>query len=434
MSEENFWFTNPNDPSTANNGNKDEANVTGLGQSRFKWNYATGDLVGVVVEGTSMIPTKHDDATNMIMWAFSRNNCPMSVATGTGEYQKGVKGYSVTFPTVNIDLNSCLERNLVDPTQGGQATNLELDLKATPDLPQNDGAGRNDGDILEVTAAVTNAARTLTDTFFDWRIDLSPNGSPNPTNWVNITAELNGLSDNRKLLSAVRGSGVNTVRLKLNILDSDVLGTDVNGNKKAFAQYLLGGTGYLRFRLDASENFDTTGVTRKGRSSVIVKFTSIGERIHAYIVDVAGEPARVDLSSTEICTGSANPVDPLDQQALDKLESKVCRVLKNEIIGIELDNPGNAYSNFNWTMNGKPLVCNSKVSASCFDDRQSSVAFFPVIGELGDTVTISVSANKVDALTSTDESISLSRLFRIVDPTVEIVPGNSNVEFKQLGT
>ena len=82
--EEEFWETDPNDPDTADNGNKDEANVVGFGQSSFTWNYIAGDQVGVAVEGSSMIATKHDNSSLMIMWAFPKKDCPLSVADGTG--------------------------------------------------------------------------------------------------------------------------------------------------------------------------------------------------------------------------------------------------------------------------------------------------------------------------------------------------------------
>lgn len=440
LNEENFWRTDPNDPSTASNGNKDEANVAGLGQSRFRWNYASGDMVGVVVEGTSMIPTRHADASGAIMWAFSKKNCPMNESTGTGEYRQKIKGYDVAFPTINIDLNKCLERNLIDPTIGGQATNLEVHLTTTPELPQNDGTGRDDGDVVEVTATIDNLAKNLTETFYDWRVELSSNGTPNPTTgWVNITSSLNALSGDRKLLSLARGNGVNTLRLKMNMRDGDLFAG------KAFATYLDGSqAGYLRFRLDTAENFDASGITRKGRSSVIVHFTSSTDKIHAYLVDVekipsgTGSVARLGRSDTEICLGNIGAAPSPDpevaaKQALDKLEAKVCRVLRNEIIAVQLDNPIDAatgketYSNFTWSINGKPLVCNAKVSPVCFDDHQGNIAFFPVMGEVGDSLTVSVTANKISARTSTNESISLSRLFRIVDPTVEIISGDETL-------
>ena len=74
--EEASWGTDPHNPSTAQNGNKDESNVVGVGVQSFKWVYAPGDEVGVAVEGATIYPTKHQDSSMMVMWAFPKNQCP----------------------------------------------------------------------------------------------------------------------------------------------------------------------------------------------------------------------------------------------------------------------------------------------------------------------------------------------------------------------
>ncbi|MEP7162454.1 MAG: hypothetical protein ABI747_01680 [Candidatus Moraniibacteriota bacterium] len=422
--EENFWQTDSHDPDTADNGSKDEANVSGLDSSRFKWNYLDGDMIGVVIEGTTVVMTKHDDSSSMIMWAFSNNDCPLSNASGTGSYSQRIRGYSVVFPTIKIDLNSCLERNLIDPTKGGQATNLEVHVAANPTAPLDDMSGKDDGDTLEVAATVDNSAKKLADTFYDWKVQLSPDGTPNPSgNWIDITSALNNLSDGRKLLSSVRGIGVNTINLRLNMRANDQFG---GTNPQAFSSFLNGNDGYLRFFVDVRENFNSSGAVRKGRGSVLVRFFTVEDQVRAYIVNVNGDPATVSLSGQEICTGTTTSENPA-QQALAKLEAKVCRVIENEIVGLSVDNSNGVYSNFNWTINGKPLVCNTKVSSQCFDDRQGNISFFPVVGSPDDTSTITLTANKIDLQTSTEKTVTLSRVFKIVKPTVEIVSTDSNV-------
>ncbi len=426
-SEEQFWQTDPNDPDTADNGNKDEANITGLGRDTFTWNYISGDRIGVVVEGTSMIPTKHQDSSNGIMWAFSKNRCQPSGPTGS--YTTNIKGYAVVIPTIDMDLNDCLEDNLVDPTEGGQATNLELSVTASPDDPLNDVTVRADGDVLDVVATVNNAIQGIQGIYYDWRVELSSDGTANPAGgWTNITAALNSLPSGRKLLSQVRGNGVNKVQLSLNMLNTDVF------NGRAFSTYLSNNIGYLRFRVDAAENFNASGASRRGRSNVIVKFNASQERIFAHTVTVSGDPARVSLNAAnEICSGIVNPTDPLEQQALTRLDSKLCRVIRNEIIGLEV--PNDDLTNFNWTINGQPLVCNSKVSAtSCFDDRQGNINFFPVIGNVGDTFNIVVTANRINIASSTEKIVTLARTFKIVQPEVSIVSNDTvNVWPKVLG-
>lgn len=432
-SEERFWGTDPSDPSTSDNGNKDEANVVGLGQDNFTWNYVKGDKVGVVVEGTSMLPTKHEDSSNMIIWAFSKNDCKLD--GDTGSYQKTIKGYNVVIPTIDMDLNDCLADNLVDPAQGGQATNLEVNLSATPDDPINDSTDGNNGDAVVVSASVNNSSQGDNRTYFDWKVDISRNGIPNPApgDWVNITSELNNLPGDRKLLSPVKGNGLNLLKLGLNLRLDDSLGG------RQFQSYLAGsGVGYLRFRLDVAENFSTAGASRRGKSDIIVKFNSSSDRIAAHVVSVNGDPAKLALNTNqEICSGvpllsGTETEDELaTKKALARLDTKLCRVVKNEIIGLQVM-AGAPLDSFNWSINGLPLVCNSRVSASCGDDKQNGINFFPVVGNVGDVFTVTVTGTRIgNPLSNSDavsvgQTVTISRGFKIVEPEVAIVSADQN--------
>ncbi len=396
LSEEEFWGTDPKDPDTADNGNKDEANVVGLGRQTFTWNYGVGDMVGVAIEGTSMIPTKHDNSSFMIMWAFSKNDCPVS---GKGSYTENIKGYNVEIPTAALDLNDCIEKNIVDPTQGGQATNLEVGVSSIPDNPVNDETTDKAGDIVIAQASVSNAQRQLTDTLFDWTVEIS--SSINFSEKKDITKILqdNGLLGNTK------GNALDSIKVKLDMSDKLKDPDDRTKLFTTFESYLTNGTGYLRFKVKANENF-ASGASRSGRSDVIVKFTSSGKKITAYRVDpIDGTRMKVALSADSIC----------NQDALDRA---VCRIIKNEVIGLKIDKSG--LSNFHWTINGAPLVCSRKyVSEECSDPgdtMQNEVNFFPVTGNVGDTYTVVVTAND----TLTGNTITLSRVFNIVQPLVSI--------------
>lgn len=433
-SEEQFWTTDPNDPNTSDNGNKDEANIVGLGQDSFTWNYVRGDKVGVVVEGTSMIPTKHSDSSNMITWAFSKNNCKLD--GNIGSYQKNIKGYNVVIPTTDMDLNDCLEDNLVDPVQGGQATNLEINLSATPDDPINDSTDGNNGDTVVVNATVNNSSQGSNKTYFDWKVDISRNGTPNPapSDWINLNSALNNLPDDRKLLSPVKGTGVNALRLALNLRSSDPLGTG------QFSSYLVGGVGYLRFRVDVAENFSTSGASRRGKSDIIVKFNSSSDRIAAHVVSVSGDPAKLSLNDDqEICSGvpllsgTETPEQLAEKKSLARLDTKLCRVVKNEIIGLKMLAGNGSLESFHWTINGLPLVCNARVSPGCVDDKQNGINFFPVVGNTGDVFTVAVTGTKVGnplqsdlSAVSVGQTVTISRAFKIVEPEVAIVSADQN--------
>lgn len=395
LSEEQFWGTDPSDPSTANNGNKDEANVVGLGQKSFTWNYAAGDQVGVAVEGNAMIPTKYDDASQMVMWAFSKNRCDMKAYNhGIGALSQSIRGYNVSIPTVDLDLNDCLSDNLVDPTQGGQSSNLDVTVTASPDNPVNDGSADKSGDTVTAQAIISNGNGAAGNQRFDWKVEVGD--SVEFTHRVDVTKELQNLG----LLGDTKGNALGTLKLKLDIPEN----TPFQGG--ALKGYLSGGTGYLRFTANVQENF-SSGVVRKGKSDVIVKFVSTGKKIVAY-------SAAADTTGTNVVkvtlpgeSGKICDKDPLDRS--------VCRVVKNEIVGLQVDKTG--LSDFSWTINGVPLECSKTgVSSDCADGSQNNVNFFPVTGNPGDTYTVTLQANNVE----TGNAVTLSRTFNVVQPTVAI--------------
>ena len=414
--EEEFWGTDTADPDTADNGNKDESNVVGLGRSTFTWNYAAGDQIGVAVEGTSMIATKYADSSNMIMWALAKKDCPIPEGE-TGSFSKTIRGYIVNIPTVDMDLNDCLERNLVNPAQGGQATNLDVQVTATPDNPINDESEDKSGDLVVAQASISNSGRNLTDTVFEWEVQISNNQQFSPT--IGSTAVVTDDLRNLGFLSNTTGNALDSVRLKLDIPDQ--AGITLGGRR--LSDYLVGDSdvGYLRFSVKATESF-SSGITRKGKSDVIVKFISTGRKISAYVVDTVavGDETRPVLNEPLvdwlICNGSTNP-----DGTRDVLDRSLCRVIKNEIIGLRLDPSG--LSSFNWTINGAPLICTeTDVSPSCDDGEQNEVNFFPVSGNPGDTYTVTVTATDVD----TDKTVTLSRTFNVIEPSVSIISEDPN--------
>jgi hypothetical protein len=395
--EERFWGTDPNDPDTSDNGNKDEANVVGFGQTQFTWNYNRGDKVGVAVEGTSMLGTKHDNAAMMIMWAFPKQDCPLSVADGTGAYTKRIKNYSVQIETADIDLNRCLERNLIDPTQGGQATNLEVSVSATPDEPLNDESGDESGDTVTASGVVSNGDQNTTNTLYEWNVEISNNiqfsSSIGPT--ANITSDLRNLG----LIGSTKGNALDTFSVKLDIPRSNSVGG------RPLSSYLVSDIGYLRLSLRATENFES-GTARKGKSDVIIKFISTGRKIVAHQVEprLAGDAMQVSLNQAGVICND------------DALDRSLCRVIKNEIIGLSVDDTG--LSNFQWSINNDPLICTrSKVSPDCVDGEQGPINFFPVNGEVGDTYTVNLTANDI----TSGKTVTLSRSFRVVEPGINIV-------------
>ncbi len=406
--EEQFWGTNPNDPDTADNGNKDEANVAGLGVNSFTWNYDSGDRVGVIVEGESMMPTKHDDSSMMIMWALPNNDCEIE-DENKSSYIKEIKGYDVEIPIAAVDIDACLKNNLVDPREGGQPKNLEVSLSYYPENPINDPTDDNMGDRVSVQSIISNASQSSNNIYYAWEVKISKDGifSLNEEDWVDIVT-----SNEEEFLT--KGENISlTEGINVSSLDFDL-----NFDRDDLIPYISGGVGYLRVYLKVEESFDR-GETRSGNSDIIIKFTSSDKKIvpHKVIID----------ENDKLSLGSAICQDNL-------MEKSICFVVKNEIIGLDVNDSN--LNNFSWTLNGQPLFCDSSISDNCQNDKQSEINFFPVSGDPGDTYTVTLDANDVSTNSNDSNlgnSIHLVKSFQVVNPSVNIISTSGNFEAKNLG-
>ncbi len=399
--EESFWRTDPEDPDTADNGNKDEASVMGLGRNIFSWNYQSGDKVGVFVEGTSTIPAKHDDSSMMVMWAYPKNKCNVAQK---GVMYKMIKGYNVKIPIASVDFNDCLEDNLVDPREGGQATNLEISLSYSPENPRNDPTEDNLGDVVVAQSSIPNAAKNGKDIYYEWRVEKSNDGTASASSWTDIT-------DKFYSITPQKGNNLSSLKFKLDLPEEDANGND----------FFEKDVEYLRVRVKASENF-SDGMTRDGKSSVIIKVFNTSERILARGVDVDDSGLLEIKDDDKIC----------DEKSQDKA---ICPAVKNDIIGLKIKDD---YKNYSWTLNDQPLICDKSVSTECCKSctneekqqgKQGNVNFFPVTGNPGTVYTVNVNAINE----KTGKTLQLTRVFQVVEPFIEIAPANENVWPKLLG-
>lgn len=395
--EEVFWRTNPRDPDTADNGNMDEANAVGLGISSFTWNYMEGDKVGVIVEGTSMTPSKHEGASMMIMWALPKNDCQPK---NKGSYYKNIKGYNVKILTADMDLNECLEDNLVNPREGGQPTKMNVSLTYSPENPINDPTDDEMGDTIVADATIDNADQEASQIRYKWKVEISDS--------INFLSRDTLCDEDGCIFSDVTNTvGINIPSFSFKLgLNEDNMGSVTYNN------YFGDETAYLRVSVEASENFpggDTPQTkTREGRSDVIIKVMSTDKKIKAYRPDLdSNNLLLIKTTSPEICKGD--------------FDNTVCSVTANEIIGVKIDADG--LNNFSWTLNGEPLACSSAVSSSCGNAEQTNVNFFPVTGEKGKTYTLTLTANDI----TTGKTINLVKTFRVIDPYVKIISTDKNL-------
>jgi hypothetical protein len=277
----------------------------------------------------------------------------------------------------NIDAG-CLESNLIDPQEGGSnKEKMDISLTYSPKYPMNDvSTGGTDGDEVIVNSSITNATNPgyLT---YNWSLFASDQA--NPPSWGNA------LSNSSLGITQSSGVNLNTLKFKLN-----------NSSLKK----------YIRVRLDveekvtefASDNGEST-VSRKGNAEVVIPVSDNENKIKAYSATVGNEvqPSLTINTTREICNTT-------------KIEKALCSIARNQIIAVQIvdksGDPAN-YSNFLWTINGKPVQPIGGGSTS------HPYAYFAALDQNGSQYDVTVTANATDG-----SKINMSRTFLVADPVV----------------
>ncbi len=497
IDDERFWRTNPNADDTAGTGNNDGANVAGLGEETFTFNYTQGDKIGVVVEGTSFEPTQYSDASYKTMWAFTKNTCNNLKANLTSKYPisdsntvttadspiancttavtttttKDIFGTQVnnfanirTYTTVETkiscidpvtglateipsgyqadtitrsstcqqsdtesgggsvtynnnvftcsgvidgtdsqasqgdisisDLNKCLYENLITPSEGGGAKQkINVNISYSPQNPINDSSGGSNGDQLIFNSTVSGAQNP---DYLNYTWQVYKGDSIDTENWTLLTKT--EIPD----ATQMTGLGMNSFKFKLNFTE------DIPK--------------FLKVRLSAKDSI-AKGETQEGHTDTIVAVSSSTERIKIFPITITYPTSTsTDSPTIKLDDGSAdNELCLSDPGGTGKkIPAAVCYVTKNDILGIKIDNTDrNSYSDFLWTIDNVPLTCPASNFDGCISDAQANTnkIYLPILKNIGEQFTLGLSATK-----TTGEKLSLTRVFKVIDPTVKIVP------------
>ena len=394
LEEERFWGTDPHKFSTAGNGKSDEANVAGLGADTLTWTYMPGDEIGVIVEGSSFLTTKHDDASKAITFALPKNIFQKEGTRCKLEdeeiYSKQIKGYDVEIPVATTDLLECLQFNLVDPNNGDHAGTLKTELSYSPENP-NVGSnklngGGISGDTLVVTANTPNLNLDNNEVYYKWSIF----GTDNPREelsllkgteggWTELSSEVDFRTANG--ITSLEGLGMNEMKMRLKEIDENIK--------------------YLRFFVELEEYYGDdslgmTGTTSSGRSDVIIPINNTGD----------GNDLKISVGdNTDVCASA----------------SGACEVLNNQIIKAEI--PAGQGRNFLWTLNGKKIEYLEGAEV-----KQGNEVKFLVQGKPGETFLLNVLANDTNAPNTetgnSGEKLNFSRNLVVVNPMVALGPNN----------
>lgn len=393
IAEKSFWNTDPTRGSTDGNSN-DEKKVTGLGVDTFKWMFSAGDQVGVAVEGDSAFSTEHPDASLKRMWAFSKGMCKkLENLKSKNFYLESTGATKRGFFTTDIDLNDCLEENLLDP-EVDSGYKLKVDLISNNENPVNDKNGR--GDILTITSNPSNSS-DFSGLLYDWSVYKSDSGGVAPidtTTWTKISTELvSGGS-----FAAADLLGINKKDLNINLNIADI----ITGSDSVF---------WLKIKVRIKGN--AVDGSQDAEGSIDVRVRKQQNEMLSYEV-VASSAGNLTMdTSLEFCG-----------DAQGKMR---CFVNKNSIIGVEVPNvAGSTISSFSWTVNNTPMDCLASVSTQCVPSGNK--LFFPVLGSEGEAVDVVATG-----LNSAGEKIEVSRHFIIAGSQLQILLNDpSGKSFSQL--
>ncbi|HAT73740.1 MAG: hypothetical protein US30_C0005G0035 [Candidatus Moranbacteria bacterium GW2011_GWF2_36_839] len=472
--EEKFWQTDPNSNDTANKGNPDEATIAGLGITSFAWNYQKGDKVGVVVEGVSTDAPPTEDASYKTMWAMNKGmddfdahltnedypsttdeiisttiDTPIAGQTTyltettlkeiEGEIVNGIANIKTTVTMHNVvrvtatqalvsdtnvaetdtvlnpiitystedfseeyelddgeiekpsDLNKFLYDSLVSPQENTPGSNkLDIALSYSPNNPINDPSGASgDGDLLTINSSISNAKDTNY-LQYDWKVYAA----------TDISSDLWG---DPLLKSALFestqsvGLGIDTFKFKLGLPET---------NK------------YLKIVLTVTENTGDENHPRKSTQDVIIPISSTTEKIITHNIIATDSTDINNLSKVNLALG--NEICNDDQNPMEKA---ICPVTKNQIVGISVPAehfPEETNPDFLWTVDGKPFSYPYCFFSNCDLTKQTNVAYFPVLKEVGEQYVVNLTATNKKG-----EKINITRNFQVVDPKITILSADT---------
>ncbi|HAR99604.1 MAG: hypothetical protein US57_C0016G0022 [Candidatus Moranbacteria bacterium GW2011_GWC2_37_73] len=418
LAEKEFWGTDPTKTSTNGKG-KDEENVVGLGVDKFSWMFSPGDQVGVVIEGDSAFPTEHADSSYKRTWAFSKNTCEAIEKLSDDELVSGAKGESnknkrggylegpggkdcplndkskcTGFFTAEIDLNECLEENLLEPLVDG-VSKFGIKLVTSPENPINDPDGR--GDILKVSTVTTNTQNQKA-VLYKWSVQKSTDGGNPPintTSWFDITTAM----EKSGAFSAADASGLGKKELAINLNVSDeVIKSGWSENKKT--AFDKNGVFYLKIKVSVIGG--AVDGSQEAAGFAIVRVTQQQDKIQVYPV-TAGENGMLSISSGD------NPMPDCDG---------TCVVSKNQIVAVKVPISTNTTTvvPFEWTVNSNPIYCDATISTQCdlSTGSQGNILFFPIVGNVGEAIDIVARGLK------NGEAITVSKHFVIGEMGAQI--------------
>jgi hypothetical protein len=364
--EEDYWKTDPTDPDTDGDGFVDGADVIGLGQQEFTWTYQSGDRVGVVVEGTSMIPTDEKNAYYKIMWGY----LDVCDSTKTGllgsDDCDGSGDYGYGFLATKA------------PGEEGDEK-LKASLSYTPDNPVADS--ETGSDKITVSSSLDNTELKQSDIYYTWQIQKGTLGDENSWKELDLSSNFD---------TSTTSSGLSLSSFSFTPKSSALTGSD--------------DLVYFKVTLTISRSSGTE--SKRGRASVIIPVNKKGISLKFYQVDTKSGKA---VLGKEVCS-----------------DTTYCPVVKNQLLAAKISSSSYTSSNsdFSWSINGKAYPTPSDPS-DLFEGWTDTTIFFGIIESEGEKPSVAVTATPKSAL----QPVTGVRYLSVVSPSVSISTNDSSASW-----
>ena len=474
--EEEFWRTDPDDPDTADTGNGDEANVTGLGMTSFSWFYEAGDEIGVVIEGVSVEPTQEEDSSYRTMWALVNNKCetggedtdyPKIDTTGPTSTDAGdcTDGFGAKTGDISRETTTETEESIVsnaaniatirtkntttvktDADCDGQYSAAETVVTITATCPSN--SDKEDGDSHpDISNATCNG------------IDTPKNlGGGYSSEKISKVSDINDCLYSN-LINPMEGGGIaEKMEVNLSYLPEFPI-NDTSDNKDGDQLVVHStvtnaqNTGYLNYKWEVFESDDpnpdswgsallksdlpdasqTQGLgldsfkfnlNREDQQKYLKIKLTVTENVasgvkreghNSVIIPISSTSERIGIFSANVSNDSNLNLSPSDtERCVSGFEKTMCPVFKNEIIGVEIG--GDELTDFLWTLNGEPILPYNK------EDQVSNAAYFPILSNPGEEYTLNLAATDQES----GQKVNLTRALFVAEPRAAIVSTSSD--------
>ncbi len=366
----------------------------------FTWEYQTGDEIGVIVEGTGVEATKHQDATSQTVFALLSPGCEGILEEG-GTYEETINDKVIEIEVGNFGklefeegLNKCVLENELHVKPGtSEYDSLNVEISSGSSTASQSSTASGLGQEMTISAlanqtqggSISNAKHV----YYDW--DMTCNG-------VDLLTH-DEFQDN--VQTNTEGMGISELTVIADFPDD------------CFTE----GKGEVEVTTKVNEPRDGGG-SNFGQTTQTFKIFNIENNpLQAHKTEIDG--TLFDKTGIEIC---------------DSVEDiRTCKVMDNEVIALTAttDVGSDIEGMVSWKVNGKKYSCDQSISSACSTNgKDSGTIVIPMTGIAGKTFTVEATVNDVSQ--DTNDSYTMSRDFEIVDLGVGIVPVGDDVWYKKL--